>query len=309
MQINGGTSAITFINGYLGVGTSSPSARIHSVISDNSFAPSLYLENINTGSSALSSIIFKNASQGVASIYQQNANGDLGIYNSATTGNINFFTNALTRMTITPAGNVGIGTTSPSTTLHVDGSVYISSFINATSGKFYWNGINTFYAGGEDITATTAIADEGVSSVNNGTTLDGWADVRYNGDVLTQQTAGSSNLFPGMLIALRSNNTWEPADATTTNSAFLLGICLSQVGANAGELSVLLEGQVSTTYHGQLGTSTPGSPLYISTTAGNVTETAPSGTGEYVRLIGHNIYDNTDVVVIRFDPDNTWIGL
>jgi hypothetical protein len=85
---------------------------------------------------------------------------------------------------------------------------------------------------------------------------------------------------------------------------------LTSVGATETGLSVLLEGQISTTYHGQLGTSSPGFPLYISaTTPGTITETAPTAAGDYVRIIGHNIYDNTDAVVIRFDPDNTWILL
>jgi hypothetical protein len=75
------------------------------------------------------------------------------------------------------------------------------------------------------------------------------------------------------------------------------------------QLSVLLEGQIAISYHDQLASALPGLPLYVSLTAGNVTETAPTAAGDYVRLIGHNIYDNTDVVVIRFDPDNTWIEI
>jgi hypothetical protein len=66
---------------------------------------------------------------------------------------------------------------------------------------------------------------------------------------------------------------------------------------------------VSITKHDQLGGATPGLPLYISPTAGNVTEIAPTTAGQFVRLIGHNLYDNTDVVVIRFDPDNFWVEL
>jgi hypothetical protein len=75
------------------------------------------------------------------------------------------------------------------------------------------------------------------------------------------------------------------------------------------EMHVLIEGQVSTPYHNQLASSNPGFPLYASPTAGYVTETAPSTAGQFVRLIGHNLYDTTDTVVIRFNPDNTWILL
>ena len=87
-------------------------------------------------------------------------------------------------------------------------------------------------------------------------------------------------------------------------------MALDNVNANEGGLSVLLEGQISTSYHDQLATASPGSPLYISAiNAGSITQTTPTGSGDFVRLIGHNLYDNTDVVVIRFDPDNTWIKI
>jgi hypothetical protein len=89
----------------------------------------------------------------------------------------------------------------------------------------------------------------------------------------------------------------------------LLGICLDTADSNFELMHVLIEGQVSTPYHNQLASSSPGLPLYASPTAGYVTETAPSTPGQFVRLIGHNIYDTEDTVVIRFDPDNSWIEL
>jgi hypothetical protein len=89
----------------------------------------------------------------------------------------------------------------------------------------------------------------------------------------------------------------------------LLGICLDTADADFEEMHVLIEGQVATPYHDQLGSSNPGYPLYASPTAGYVTDTAPVTAGQFVRLIGHNLYDTTDMVVIRFDPDNTWLEL
>ncbi len=58
-------------------------------------------------------------------------------YITATDGNfLNFFTNSLQRMTIADNGNVGIGTTSPSTTLAVEGNQY-------TSGSAFFGGAIT----------------------------------------------------------------------------------------------------------------------------------------------------------------------
>ena len=44
-------------------------------------------------------------------------------------------------------------------------------------------------------------------------------------------------------------------------------------------------------------------PLYVSTTPGSLTTTAPSGNGNYVRIVGYAI----DADTIYFDPDKTWI--
>jgi hypothetical protein len=180
--------------------------------------------------------------------------------------------------------------------------------INANSRQFYWTNGNTFWAGGEDIVGLTAAADEGVTSVNNGATLDTWNEVKYNGTVLTNQTNDANAKNAGQLVSLRGSGVWELADADTSTSTKLLGICLNNVDPSE-TLSVLLEGQIAISYHDQIGTSLPGDPLYVSLNAGNVTETAPTAAGDFVRLIGHNLYDNTDVVVIRFDPDNTWVEL
>jgi hypothetical protein len=173
----------------------------------------------------------------------------------------------------------------------------------------YWFNGDTFYAGGEDIyNSTTAVVEQGNTSVVRGNVICGWTENKYNGLVLTEQTSDANAKNAGELVSLRSNGTWEAADANTANSTSLLGICLSTVGANE-TIQVLLEGIYSTVYHDQLGTSSPGVPLYISVNAGSVTETAPTATNDYVRLIGHNICDSSDKVIIRFDPDNTWIKL
>jgi hypothetical protein len=54
-------------------------------------------------------------------------------------------------------------------------------------------------------------------------------------------------------------------------------------------------------------TTNTGNIVYVSTTAGEVTTTAPSGSGDIVRIIGYSI-DGTNEI-IYFNPDNTWVEL
>jgi hypothetical protein len=177
-----------------------------------------------------------------------------------------------------------------------------------------WYAGNTFYGGGVDINLITGGPQvrQGVSSVNRYADLQNWTDQTYfNGLIIGQvDVSATSGVQPGQLLHLTANNNWEPADADTQTAIKLLGICVESADAE-GVTTVLLNGIYSTTYHDQLGgTVNSGYPLYVSTTnTGYVTETPPTQTGDFVRLIGHNIYNASDRIIVRFDPDNTWIAL
>jgi hypothetical protein len=208
----------------------------------------------------------------------------------------------------------GAGGATAESSLTFDGStldLVSGTQINGNSGNLRWRGGTTFYAGGADVlnTITAYEPDQGVTSVSDGSILEStWNALKYNVHVLTNQTNDGNAKNAGQLVALRDNGAWQIADADDATSTKLLGICLTNVDPNE-TMEVFLEGIIATNYHDQLASALPGLPLYVSLSAGGVTETAPTAAGDYVRLIGHNIYDNTDVVVIRFDPDNTWILL
>jgi hypothetical protein len=134
------------------------------------------------------------------------------------------------------------------------------------------------------------------------------------GTILTRATSGEA-FSVGQLLFLSSSGLWHIADADAAATAIpLLGVATKASTGLNDLTSVLLEGHYSTTtYHDQIATPAKfGAPLYVSTTAGNVTEVEPTGTGDIVRLIGHNIYGQSgraNVAVIRFKPDNTWIEI
>ena len=96
---------------------------------------------------------------------------------------------------------------------------------------------------------------------------------------------------------------WAASDAdNASTSAGLLGIALD-TGASA-TVGVLVRGI------GTLGTTTGGSNgdvLYLSTSPSALTSTAPSGSGDTVRVVGYLLNSTDDVVF--FNPDGTYITL
>jgi hypothetical protein len=56
---------------------------------------------------------------------------------------------------------------------------------------------------------------------------------------------------------------------------------------------------------GSYTTMTDGQILYLSVTPGEFSSTAPSGTGDIVRVIGYCVSGANDT--LYFTPDNTWI--
>lgn len=192
-------------------------------------------------------------------------------------------------------------------------SLDVSTTIKTTNDNLSFTG-TSLYAGNADATAFDYTPADGISSITDVPTIESdWvSSFKYNGQTLENCTAGES-ITKGQLLYLRSNGNWMIANARFTSSSTpLLGIALDTVSA-AGAFAVLLDGIIITQEHRQLGSSTPGLPLYVQTstagTAGDVTETAPTSGGEVVRLIGHNIADITGGVIIRFQPDNIWIEL
>jgi hypothetical protein len=139
----------------------------------------------------------------------------------------------------------------------------------------------------------------GVSSHSNPTTQLVTAG-DFNGETI-KGTAGEQ-IETGNVIYLNSNGKWYLADATPNTGNYtgtnLLGILISTTTVSADDIiTVLLQGHVYTTV---AGSSTSGVPIWLDTTAGRCTATAPSSTGNVKRQVGHVLSANK----IRFNPDN-----
>ena len=113
---------------------------------------------------------------------------------------------------------------------------------------------------------------------------------------------GSGSTTQGELCYLNSSGGWTAADADATGTAggVMLAIAL---GTDPDVDGMSLRGMFTLDHD----PGTIGDELYVSTTAGDITSTAPSGTGDIVRVVGYCL-DSTNGQ-IWFNPSNDFIEL
>ena len=129
------------------------------------------------------------------------------------------------------------------------------------------------------------------------------ADDTGGGEVVTfGGEDGSDALAAGKLMYLHSGGDWKyaDADAVATSGAVLLGIALGTAVSDG----ILLRGYFDAT--AIQGSFVKGGVCYISETAGAIDFTAPSASGDVVRVVG---YGTNTANVIYFNPSGDWIEL
>jgi hypothetical protein len=118
---------------------------------------------------------------------------------------------------------------------------------------------------------------------------------------------GGGTVAAGTLYYYDSSGNWTAADADAeSTSTGMLGIALA--AGTASTVGILLRGHARFTGVSSFtGTTTVGAKLYVSATAGAFSQTAPTGTGDVVRIIGY--VQSTANDQIYFCPDTTWVTL
>lgn len=151
-----------------------------------------------------------------------------------------------------------------------------------------WNFMSSTITGNtEDISDLQSVKLENVSE-DTTPELGGNLDYNAKGIVISGQTVGGSD---GDAVYLSDASTWSQANATDdTESAGLMGIRVNST-------TVLTQGIYTTTG------LTAGSTYYLDTTDGSITTTAPSSTGNIVRIIGYAI-STTELYVT---PESTYV--
>ena len=117
----------------------------------------------------------------------------------------------------------------------------------------------------------------------------------FSGEVIYD---GNDSTTAGQ-IYYSNNGTWTHTDADAAATA--TGLIAVALGGNSTTNGMLLRGTVKLDHDpgGNIGV-----PLYLSTTAGDATSTAPSGNTDIVRVIGYNLGTSGE---IYFNPDNTFV--
>jgi len=106
----------------------------------------------------------------------------------------------------------------------------------------------------------------------------------------------------GAIYHYKNDGTWELADAdAVATSDGLLGVAL---GAASDTNGVLLRGMVTLDHD----PGAIGDVLFLSTTAGDCSATAPSGSADIVRVIGYQVSHASNGNV-WFNPDSTFVEL
>ena len=297
-------SVMTILNGNVGIGTTSPGFKF--VVQDD--GTDQMIADFRDSNSVYGLLLSSTGTGG--KIEGRGTNHDLTI-NTSGTGDI----------TLIPGGNVGIGTTSPNAPLQFSNAITTRKVVlyemANNNNQFYGFGVeaaklvystantgddHVFYAGASSTSRNELIRIDG----SNGDIKLSPSSRIILDDTPTASTASGSGTIvnwsvsdattAGTLYTVKTNGLWTPVDAD--NEATSIGMLAIALSSNAN-LGMLLQGFFYKASHG----FTIGLPLYISNTAGAFSTTRPTGTNDYVRIIGYA----TSANYIYFDPDKTWV--
>ena len=271
-------------SGNVGIGTSSPNTFLHIAGQGNRSGGQIYLGNQDDGSvkySLITSAHYNAATEpegftlitGLSTATENTVSIGGFVYESNPATDIRFFTHTATthttggseRMRITSSGNVGIGTTSPGSTLEVDGSFnvvngnnsithfnYVDGSTNYVRGITYFDNASAYFTGGNVGIGTTSPSHklhvEGFIATNDSSNASG----------LLIRKAGSTIGFVGQ------SGGWvgDTTDDLTLSSETGKNIRFYTNGSITERMRITSDGNVG------IGTTSPAEKLNIYTATG-----------------------------------------
>jgi len=168
--------------------------------------------------------------------------------------------------------------------MSANGSEYIAYFAGTGAQGA------SLYAGNNKKLETVA------NGVNATYSVTGNTDGTHAGDIVH---LGETSTTAGKIYYYTSAGAWEPIDADAEATCKgLLGVAL---GSSSSTNGMLLRGMVTLDHD----PGAVGDTLFASTTAGQATATAPSGSGDIVRVLGYCLDASNGQ--IWFNPDGAFV--
>lgn len=271
-------------NGYMGIGTTSPSVNLQVAGTTSTGNIQVRASNLATSGSSISYVgADANAGKTVAIVGadglgtgpMKTASGFFGTFTNQPAGIV---TNNVERMRVTTTGQVGIGTTTPAATLEVNGTAQFDQAVTFASSQTF-SGSTGVFSG----------ATSPVLSVTNTQSNGGLAQL---GTTIGSSAAGVYGAAGGYGVYGSSSNVGVYG---TGGSSGVYGVSLNNVGVNGLTQSSSGYGVVGTNSangsNGQLGTSVSGSAtgVYGSGSSDGVYGTG-GNYGVYGTSSGYGVY-------------------
>lgn len=123
-------------------------------------------------------------------------------------------------------------------------------------------------------------------------------DDTYEGSVIVGRNSASA-LTQWDAVYLTSSSTWAQADANGSGTYPARGLTIATHAGSGEAVSVVDDGVV----RNDAWAWTAGAPIYLSATAGGLTQTAPSTSGDKVQVIGYALSSDS----MRVQPSSTYL--
>lgn len=201
--------------------------------------------------------------------------GDVTLTNNAT--NAFSFIGASAGYTFDAPVSIGTGNALTAGTIEL-GNASDTTISRPAAGDIAIEGINVLKNSQRQLTTNPGGAD------------DTWAGISFSG------LNNSGGVTQWDAVYLNSSSQWVLADANGSGTYPCRGLAVATVAT--GNATMVIEDGV---VRNDAWTWTPGGTIYLSTTAGGLTQTAPSTTGDKVQVIGYAI--DADTMRVKISPD------